>query len=41
VELVAELGCHEGQGYFFARPMNGESIRRHLYSHDPAAQRVA
>jgi diguanylate cyclase (GGDEF)-like protein len=30
MELVEALGCHEGQGYHFARPMNGDAIRQHL-----------
>jgi diguanylate cyclase (GGDEF)-like protein len=41
MHLIAALGCHEGQGYHFARPMNGEAIRNYLRAQDPAAQRVA
>jgi EAL domain-containing protein (putative c-di-GMP-specific phosphodiesterase class I) len=41
VHLVTSLGCHEGQGYHFARPMNGEAIRQFLRAQGAAAQRVA
>lgn len=29
-DLVTELGCDEGQGYFLARPMEGERLQRWL-----------
>ena len=41
MQLVGALGCHEGQGYYFARPMNGDAIRECLHAPDTAAQRVA
>ena len=41
LQLVATLGCHEAQGYHFARPMNGDAIRHFLRTHDAAAQRIA
>jgi diguanylate cyclase (GGDEF)-like protein len=40
-QLITALGCHEGQGYLFARPMNGEAIRQFLRAQDANAQHVA
>ena len=28
--VLRDLGCGYGQGYFFARPMTGEALRRRL-----------
>jgi diguanylate cyclase (GGDEF)-like protein len=41
MQLVAALGCHEGQGYHFARPMSGAAIRERLTAQQPLGQRVA
>ena len=30
MKLVTAQGCHEGQGYFFGRPMSGDAIRARL-----------
>ncbi len=41
MKLVASLGCHEGQGYLFGRPMSGETIRARLETPVTLAQMVA
>ena len=40
-KLVAELNCHEGQGYFFGRPMGAKEIHARLEARSLEAQRVA
>ena len=41
-ELLAAMGCTEGQGYFFARPLAvAELERRFLAPRDPARERLA
>ena len=40
-KLVTELACHEGQGYFFGRPMSAKDIHARLEARTPEAQRVA
>jgi EAL domain-containing protein (putative c-di-GMP-specific phosphodiesterase class I) len=41
MRLVLAQGCHEGQGYYFARPMNADAIRAHLGAPAAVAQMVA
>jgi diguanylate cyclase (GGDEF)-like protein len=41
MRLVTAQGCHEGQGYFFGRPMTAESIRARLETLTTEAQLVA
>ena len=41
MKLVLAQGCHEGQGYYFARPMNADAIRARLGAPAAAAQMVA
>ena len=41
MEMVKVLGCHEGQGYFFGRPMANEAIRAQLKATAPKPQLVA
>ncbi len=41
VELVAALGCHEGQGYHFSRPINAEAIRSYLQAPVGGGRHVA
>ena len=40
-KLVTELACHEGQGYFFGRPMGAKEIHARLEARSLEAQRVA
>jgi diguanylate cyclase (GGDEF)-like protein len=40
-KLVASLGCHEGQGYLFGRPMSGEDVRARLEALDTGKALVA
>ena len=39
--LVRAQGCHEGQGYFFSRPMSGEAVRARLEGPTAKPQLVA
>ena len=39
--LVRAQGCHEGQGYYFARPMSGKEVRVLLQGSAARAQKVA
>jgi EAL domain-containing protein (putative c-di-GMP-specific phosphodiesterase class I) len=41
MELVAALGCHEGQGYYFSRPVNADAIRSYLRASLAKKRRVA
>ena len=41
MKMVTAQGCHEGQGYFFSRPMSGDLIRARLESVEAGAQMVA
>jgi len=41
MRLVCAQGCHEGQGYFFGKPMPSDSIRGRLESTNAKAQQVA
>jgi diguanylate cyclase (GGDEF)-like protein len=41
MRLVIAQGCHEGQGYFFGRPMTAEAIRGRLEGRTTEAQLVA
>ncbi len=41
MNLVSSQGCHEGQGYLFGRPMNGQAIRARLEVPMTIAQMVA
>ena len=41
MQLVSALGCHEGQGWLFGRPMNGQAIRARLETEAAQARRVA
>jgi EAL domain-containing protein (putative c-di-GMP-specific phosphodiesterase class I) len=41
IELVAQLGCHEGQGYYFSRPVNSDAIRAYLQTPQTKKRRVA
>ena len=41
MNLVSSQGCHEGQGYLFGRPMNGQAIRARLEAPMTIAQMVA
>ena len=41
MKMVTAQGCHEGQGYFFSRPMSGDLIRARLESVAAGAQMVA
>jgi diguanylate cyclase (GGDEF)-like protein len=41
MKLVTAQGCHEGQGYFFGRPMSGDVIRARLETLSAEAQLVA
>jgi diguanylate cyclase (GGDEF)-like protein len=40
-KLVTSLGCHEGQGYLFGRPMSGEDMRARLEALDSGRAMVA
>ncbi len=35
-ELLEKIGCHEAQGYFFARPMPFRQLRTFLTPTEPA-----
>jgi diguanylate cyclase (GGDEF)-like protein/PAS domain S-box-containing protein len=41
MKLASAQGCHEGQGYFFDRPMSGEAARTRLEALTTKAQLVA
>jgi diguanylate cyclase (GGDEF)-like protein len=41
MQLIASLGCHEGQGWLFGRPMTGEAILARLEAEAVQARRVA
>jgi diguanylate cyclase (GGDEF)-like protein len=41
MKLVRAQGCHEGQGYFFGRPMTGNAIRARLEEQTAKSQMVA
>jgi EAL domain-containing protein (putative c-di-GMP-specific phosphodiesterase class I) len=41
MDIVASLGCHEGQGYYFSRPINADAIRTYLKAARPKKRRVA
>ena len=41
MKLVTAQGVHEGQGYYFGRPMSGEAIRARLETVTDEAQQVA
>jgi EAL domain-containing protein (putative c-di-GMP-specific phosphodiesterase class I) len=41
MKLVKSQGCHEGQGYFFGRPMSGIAIRARLEASVTSTQMVA
>ena len=41
MQLIASLGCHEGQGWLFGRPMPGEAIGARLEAEAAQARRVA
>ncbi|RDE24221.1 EAL domain-containing protein [Motiliproteus coralliicola] len=34
-ERLAELGCHEAQGYFYAKPMEADALLRWLMNQEP------
>ncbi|MDZ7805185.1 EAL domain-containing protein [Thiohalophilus sp.] len=37
LKLLAALGCSEGQGYYYARPMPGEALEAFLHDNAPAS----
>jgi diguanylate cyclase (GGDEF)-like protein len=41
MKLATAQGCHEGQGYFFGRPVAGDAIRAQLEALNAAARLVA
>jgi EAL domain-containing protein (putative c-di-GMP-specific phosphodiesterase class I) len=41
MQLVSALGCNEGQGWLFGRPMNGQAIRARLEAEAAQPRRVA
>jgi len=41
MDLVTQLGCHEGQGYYFSRPINSDAIRNYLQASQTKKRRVA
>ncbi len=41
MKMVAAQGCHEGQGYYFSRPLSGELILARLESSPTGKQKVA
>jgi predicted dehydrogenase len=40
MDLVTQLGCHEGQGYYFSRPINSDAIRTYLQTSQTKKRRV-
>jgi EAL domain-containing protein (putative c-di-GMP-specific phosphodiesterase class I) len=41
MDLVTQLGCLEGQGYYFSRPINSDAIRTYLQASQTKKRRVA